>query len=489
MSPYLVISIIILYFAVIFSVSYLSSKGNNINNFYKGNKNSPWWVVAIGMIGTTLSGVTFISVPGLVSTATKMTYFEVILGNFLGYIVIMYILLPLYYNMNLTSIYGYIEQRFGKISYKTSAILFLLSKLIGAGFRLFIVILVLQITVFDPLHLPFFLNAIISVLLIWAYTIKGGIKSIIWTDMIQTFFLIFAVIFTIFSIGKELNMNFTSLVQSIYSNEQFVLFDFSNFWNNENNFFKQFISGAFITIVMTGLDQDMMQKNLSLKNIHEAKKNFFSFSVALIPVNFIFLCLGVLFVIYINTKGITEQMNPDEIYPILATKYLPFSVSIFFILGIIASVFSSANSAMIAMTTSFMIDIYNNKGKSEIQLRKVRNIAHTIVALSFILIIILFHLFNDESVVKTIFKFAGYTYGPLLGLFFVGLFTKWKIIDKAIPYISAISIILTVIIDTYSKELLFGYKFGFEILILNGIITILGLYICKVINNRQQKII
>ena len=479
MSPYIVICIIIIYFAVIFSVSYFSSKGNNINNFYKGNKNSPWWVVAIGMIGTTLSGVTFISVPGLVSTETKMTYFEVILGNFLGYIAIMYFLLPLYYKMNLTSIYGYIEQRFGKISYKTSAILFLLSKLIGAGFRLFIVILVLQITVFDPLNLPFYLNAIISVMLIWAYTLKGGIKSIIWTDMIQTFFLVFAVIFTIFSIGKELNMNFTSMVSAICSNDQFVLFDFGNFWSNENNFFKQFISGAFITIVMTGLDQDMMQKNLSLKNIHEATKNFFSFSIALIPVNFIFLCLGVLFVIYINTKGISQQMNPDEIYPILATKYLPFSVSIFFILGIIASAFSSANSAMVAMTTSFMIDIYNGKNKSEHKLKKVREITHTIVALCFIGIIILFHIFNDESVVKTIFKFAGYTYGPLLGLFFVGLFTKWRIKDKTIPYISIVSILLTVIIDTFSEEILFGYKFGFEILILNGIITIIGLLLCK----------
>lgn len=480
MSPYLIICLIAIYFAIIFTISYISSKGNNINKFYKGNNNSPWWVVAIGMIGTTLSGVTFISVPGLVSTDAKMTYFEVILGNFLGYIAIMYILLPLYYKMNLTSIYGYIEQRFGKISYKTSALLFLISKLIGAGFRLFIVILVLQITVFDPLHLPLFMNAIISVMLIWAYTIKGGIKSIIWTDMIQTFFLIFAVCFTIFSISKELNMNFSTLVQSIYTNEQFKLFDFSNFWTNENNFFKQFISGAFITIVMTGLDQDMMQKNLSLRNIHEAKKNFFSFSLALIPVNFIFLCLGVLFVIYINTKSGIPAMKPDEIYPILATKYLPYSVTVFFILGIIASAFSSANSAMIAMTTSFMIDIYNNKEKDEAKLKNVRNITHTVVALSFICIILLFNVFNDESIVKTIFKFAGYTYGPLLGLFFIGLFTKWKIKDKNVPYISLISIILTILIDVFSEQLFFGYKFGFEILILNGIITITGLYLSRV---------
>ena len=357
MSPYIVISIIIAYFAIIFAVSYFSARKSSTSDFFQGGKSSPWWVVAFGMIGTTLSGVTFISVPGMVAGAAKMTYFEVILGNFLGYILIMHFLLPLYYRLNLTSIYGYIQQRIGHTSYKTSAVLFLISKLIGAGFRLFIVALVLQITVFEPLGLPFALNAIISVFLIWAYTVKGGIKSIVWTDLIQTFFLIFAVVFTIFAIQKELGMSFLEMTSAIGSNSQFQIFDFSNFWGNNNHFFKQFISGAFITIVMSGLDQDMMQKNLSLKNVHEAKKNFLSFSIAFVPVNFIFLCLGVLFVIYMNQMGIAIPAKTDQIYPLLATNYLSYSVAIFFILGIIASAFSSANSALSSMTTSFMVDI------------------------------------------------------------------------------------------------------------------------------------
>lgn len=489
MNPYLVIGIIALYFAVIIGISYLASRKSKDSDFYTGGGNSPWWVVAFGMIGTTLSGVTFISVPGMVASPAHMTYFEVILGNFLGYIFIMQVLLPLYYRYKLNSIYGFIEQRFGFRGYKTSAVLFLLSKIIGAGFRLFIVTLVLQITVFDPLGLPFFLNAILSVFLIWVYTFKGGIKSIVWTDLIQTFFLIFAVVFTIFSIKDELGFSFGGMVSAIGDSPNFRMFDFSNFWTNENNFFKQFISGAFITIVMTGLDQDMMQKNLSLKNIKEAKKNFFSFSLSFVPVNFIFLCLGVLFVIYMQAKGIAIPAKTDEIYPMLATKYLSFGVGICFILGVIAAAFSSANSALVAMTTSFMVDIYGLKGRSEEHLKKTRFIVHLSNAIILALVIILFEAFNDESVVKAIFKFAGYTYGPLLGLYFLGIFTKIQIHDKAIPYICAISVVASVLIDKYSETLLFGYKFGFEILLLNGLITTVGLLIFRKKNDTQKPVV
>lgn len=476
-TPYFVIGIIAIYFAVIIGVSWLSARRSKDSDFYNGGGKSPWWVVAFGMIGTTLSGVTFISVPGWVASPAHMTYFEVILGNFLGYIFIMYVLLPLYYRLKLTSIYGFIEQRFGFSAYKTSAVLFLLSKIIGAGFRLFVVALVLQITIFAPLGLPFYLNAIISVFLIWAYTFKGGIKSIVWTDMIQTFFLIFAVVFTIFAIKNELGMSFGEMTTAIGNSDHFQMFDFSNFWSNENNFFKQFISGAFITIVMTGLDQDMMQKNLTLRNIKEAKKNFFSFSLAFVPVNFIFLCLGVLFVIFMQTKGIAMPAKTDEIYPLLATKHLSFGVGICFVLGIIASAFSSANSAMIAMTTSFMVDIYGLKNKSEKKLKKTRFVVHLCNAIVLALVIILFEAFNDESVVKAIFKFAGYTYGPLLGLYLLGIFTKIEVKDKVIPFIAIFSIVASVLIDKFSETLLFGYKFGFEILLLNGLITIIGLLI------------
>ncbi len=479
MSPYLVILIIALYFAVIFSVSFFSSRKGNESDFFKGGGKSPWWVVAIGMIGTTLSGVTFISVPGMVASAAKMTYFEVILGNFLGYIFIMNVLLPIYYKLNLTSIYGFIEKRFGSKSYKTSAYLFLLSKLIGAGFRLFIVALVLQLMLFAPLGLPFALNAFICVGILWAYTVRGGIKSIVWTDLIQTFFLIFAAIFTIFAIKGELGLSTIEMFSAIGSHEQFQLFDFSNFWTNENNFFKQFISGAFITIVMTGLDQDMMQKNLSLKNIKEAKKNFLSFSLAFIPVNFIFLSLGVLFLLYIQHTGIPMPSQTDEIYPTLAMNYLPIGVAICFVLGIIASAFSSANSALVAMTTSYMIDIHGINNRDEKTIHRHRYIVHTTFALLLVAILLLFNHFNDESVVKAIFKFAGYTYGPLLGLYMIGIFTKIKVRDNAIPYIAIISIIATVIIDAFSESILFGYKFGFEILLVNGLITTILMCCCK----------
>ncbi|MDR1592385.1 MAG: sodium:solute symporter [Prevotellaceae bacterium] len=477
MNPYIVIGIIAAYFAIILVVSRLTSRNSQAGDFYRGNKKTPWWVVAFGMIGTTLSGVTFISVPGWVASSAKMTYFEVILGNFLGYILIMQVLLPLYYRLNLTSIYTFIEQRFGFKAYKTGAVLFLGSKIIGAGFRLFIIALVLQMAVFEPLGLPFALNAILSVFLIWAYTFRGGVKTIIWTDVIQTAALIFAVIFTIGAIQQELGWSFSKMTAEITHHPQFQLFDFSHFWTNGNNFFKQFVSGALITIVMTGIDQDMMQKNLGLKTLRTAKKNFFSFSLALVPVNFIFLCLGVLFVIFMQQKGIPLPSKTDAIYPQLALQYLPQAVGICFIVGVIAAAFSSANSAMIAMTTSFMVDIYGIKNRSEATLRRTRQLVHGANAAVLAAVLVMFEAFNNDSVVQAVFKFAGYTYGPLLGLFAVGIMTKLRIRDAAVPWIAIFSIVATVLTDKYSTVILGGYRFGFEILLFNGLITVLGLWL------------
>jgi len=479
MNPYLCISILIAYFALILWVSYRTGKQSGNADFYKGGNKSPWWVVAFGMLGTSLSGVTFISVPGWVSSPAKMTYFAVILGNFIGYLVIAHLLLPLYYRLNLTSIYTFIQKRFGFHAYKTSAFLFLSSKIIGASFRLFIVTLVLQITIFTPLHIPFFINALFCVFIIWAYTFRGGIKTIIWTDLIQTAFLIFAVIFTLFSIQKALGFSFPEMVSAIYQNPQFEIFEFSHFCSNPNNFFKQFIAGIFIAIVMTGLDQDMMQKNLSLKNIHEARKNFLSFSIATLPVCFIFLCLGVLFYIYMQQKGIPVPAKTDSIYPLLATHYLSTATGIFFMLGVIAAAFSSANSALIALTTSFTIDIYDISKFSGNRQKKVRFYTHITMAALLALVIILFHIFNNESVVYAIFKFAGYTYGPLLGLFFVGIFFKTRIKSKATPYIAIVSILLTIATDYYSVSLFNGYRFGFEILLVNACYTLIGLFLCR----------
>lgn len=475
MNPYLSISIIAAYFILIMLVSYFTSRHSGSADFYRGGNKSPWWVVAFGMIGTTLSGVTFISVPGWVSSPAKMTYFAVILGNFFGYLIIAQLLLPLYYKLNLTSIYTYIEKRFGHRAYKTSALFFLLSKTVGAAFRLFIVTLVLQIMICEPLGIPFFWNVSLSVFLIWAYTFKGGIKAIIWTDLVQTFFLIFAVVFTIFSIQQALGFTFPETISHLYSSSQAEIFDFTDPWSNPHNFFKQFIAGIFIAIVMNGLDQDMMQKNLSLKNIHEAKKNFLSFSLAFIPVNFIFLCLGVLFFIFMTQSGIPIPSKTDSIYPLLTTHYLSPATGIFFTLGVIAAAFSSANSALIAMTTSFTVDIYGIESRAESSQKKIRFYTHLANAIILILVILAFNAFNNQSVVYAIFKFAGYTYGPLLGLFFIGIFTKIRVKDKAIPYIACISVLFTVLLDYYSEILLNGYRFGFEILLVNGLITLLGL--------------
>ena len=492
MNPLLIISIVAIYFAVIIFISYITSRNSGSNDFYSGGKKSPWLVVAFGMIGTTLSGVTFISVPGWVAGDAKMTYFAFVLGNFLGYLVITLILLPLYYKMNLTSIYTYMSKRFGFYSYKTSAVLFLISKIIGAAFRLFIVALVLQITIFAPLGIPFELNVFITIFFIWAYTFKGGIKSIIWTDLLQTSCLIIAVVFTIIIIKNQLNFNFSEMITAISNNSQSQIFDFSNFIGNKYNFFKQFIAGIFITIVMVGLDQDMMQKNLSLKNIKEAKKNFFSFAIAFIPVNLIFLSLGVLFVIYMNTKGIAMPLMEngtiagDEIYTLLATNYLGTATAILFIIGVIAAAFSSANSALIALTTSYMIDIKPCVNKSEKYQKNKRFVVHIAFSVIVALVIIFFKLLNNDSVVYAIFKFAGYTYGPLLGLFTLGIFFKININDKFVPIVCIVAPIITIILDVFSLELLGGYKFGFEVLILNGLLTFVGLLLLKNTKNLKS---
>lgn len=480
MNPYLVLSTVLFYCAVIALISYITSRKAGSGEFYLGGKKSPWFVVAFGMIGTALSGVTFISVPGWVCGPAKMTYLEVVLGNFLGYIVVAMVLLPLYYKMNLTSIYTFMNVRFGKSSYKTSAVLFLVSRVVGAAFRVFIVALVLQITLFEPLHVPFEINVCLIMLMIWLYTFKGGIKSIIWSDLFQTSMFIAAVIFTIIIIKNKLGLSFGGMVEQIFQNPQSQIFDFSDFINNKYNFFKQFIGGIFLTITMVGMDQDMMQKNLSLKNIGEAKKNFFTFSISFVLVNLLFLILGVLLFMFLSAQNIQMPSRTDEIYPLIATNYLGTATIIFFILGIVAATFSSANSAIIALTTSFMVDIYGQKDKTEAKLKKTRYIVHTSFAVLLVFVILVFNAFNDRSVVEAIFKFAGYTYGPLLGLFTLGvLFKKIDLNDRFVPIICIITPILTVLFDKFSEILLNGYKFGFEILILNGLLTFIGLLLIR----------
>ncbi len=478
MSPYLVIFIIAAYFLVLITISYFTSRNADNEAFFLGNRKSPWYIVAFGMIGASLSGVTFISVPGWVDT-NHFTYMPFVFGFIFGYAFIYSVLIPTYYKLNLTSIYTYLEHRFGIFSYKTGSVFFLISRVTGASLRLFLVANVLQITIFKYWNIPFYITVIITIALIWLYTFRGGIKTIIWTDTLQTLFMLFAVIITVILISKELNLNFSALVSTVKNSEYYNFFETD--WLKKNHYIKQFISGIFIPIVMTGMDQDMMQKNLSCRNIKEAKKNMFWFSLILIPVNFIFLCLGVLLYIYAAKNNIPFPQSSDDLYPILATKYLPPVVGIFFILGLIAAAYSSADSALTSLTTSFSVDILNIKktNKSKKEKKKIRIIVHIGVSILLIIVILIFKLINNRSIIDAVYAIAGYTYGPLLGLFFFGLFTKYKVKEKFVPVVAILSPVLCYIMSLYSKEFLNGYEIGYELLLLNGLLTFLGLLIFR----------
>ncbi len=487
MSPYLVISIIVAYFVVLLVISYFTSRNANNEAFFLGNRQSPWYIVAFGMISASLSGVTFISVPGWV-VDSNFSYMQLVLGYLLGYAIIANILMPLYYRLNLTSIYTYLGQRFGFFAYKTGASFFLLSRVIGASFRLFLVANVLQIAVFNQLNIPFEITVIITILLIWLYTFKGGIKTIIWTDSLQTLFMLTAVGVSIVLISKQLNLNFSGLIDTIVENKHSKIFYFEDF-KGPYFFFKQFFAGAFIAVVMTGLDQDMMQKNLSCRNIKEAKKNMYWFSFTLVPVNLMFMSLGVLLVVFAQQMGISIPERTDDLFPLIATQgYLHPVVSIFFIIGLVAAAYSSADSALTALTTSFTVDILNPKNVSEKKLKNIRKKVHVGVSAALVIVILIFNAINNESVISAIFRVAGYTYGPLLGLYSFGLFTRFAVKDRFIPVVAILSPIICMVVDFYSITWFNGYQFGFELLILNGLITFTGLFLIR-IKNKTVKLI
>jgi len=470
MSPFLVFSIVGGYFLFLLAISFLTAGKANNSSFYIGDRNSSWYLVAFGMIGATLSGVTFISIPGKVG-AENFYYFQIVLGYLLGYLVIGTVLLPLYYKLKLVSIYTYLEQRFGFWSYKTGASFFLLSRIIGASFRLFLVAIVLKVSLFDPIGVPFWVSVLITIALIWAYTFRGGIKTIVWTDTLQTLFMISAVLVAIYLIGQKLDKSVVDLTGMIMDSDYSKVFN----WNfgDKTFFLKNFLAGAFITIVMTGLDQDMMQKNLSCRNLKDAQKNMFWFSFVLIFINLIFLGLGALLYIYSSEVNLVIPERADLLFPTIALEHLGLFGGIIFLLGITAAAYSSADSALTALTTSFCVDILNDE-KVE---KKKRNLIHLGFSFVIFIVIIIFEAINDNSVIDAIFNVAGYTYGPLLGLYSFGLFTKKQVKDRFVPIVAIASPFLSYLINLYSKELLFGYVFGFEILILNGLLTFLGLWI------------
>lgn len=478
MSTSLIIAVIIGYFLTLFVISYFTSRNSNNDTFFIGNRKSPWYLVSIAMIGTSISGVTFISVPGWVLTS-QFSYLQMVLGYLLGYVVVANVLLPLYYRLNLKSIYTYLESRFGFYSYKTGAFLFLVSRIIGSAFRLFIVSNVLQLSIFNALGVPFWITVSITVILIWLYTRKGGVRTVLWTDSFQAVAMLTAVSLCVYYISSDLNLSFSGIVKTV-SNSPLSRIWFFDDPNQRFYFWKQFLGGAFITIVMTGLDQDMMQKNLSCRNYKDARKNMYWYGFAFLPVNLLFLSLGVLLHTFAVQKGIPLPAQSDDLFPTLATQgYLPQIVGVLFFLGLIAAAYSSADSALTALTTSFTIDVLNTKAMDEDKLRRVRQWVHVFISVLMILVIILFNAFNDRSVIDAIFTIAGYTYGPLLGLYAFGLFTRFQVNDKLVPFIAIFSPIACYFLNKYSAILFGGYRFGFELLIVNGAIVFLLLLITR----------
>ncbi|MDA9827901.1 sodium:solute symporter [Flavobacteriaceae bacterium] len=483
MQSSIIILVIILYFFGLFIVSSLTTGNNDNSTFFSANKESPWYLVAFGMVGASLSGITFISVPGDVGT-TQFTYFQVVLGYLFGYFVVALLLLPIYYKLNLTSIYEYLKIRFGKVSHKTGAFFFFISRITGACFRLYLVAIVLQQFVFNELNIPFEFTVVISVLLIWIYTFRGGIKTIVWTDTLQTTFMLISVLLSIYLITKSLDW---SLMDFINSDE---LKSYSNIFVTEsflekNHFFKSFIGGMFITICMTGLDQDMMQKNLTCKSLKEAQKNMIIFSVVLVIVTFLFLLLGALLFIYsskfnIGIPELNGSVNSDLLFPEIALNSgLGNLIGITFLLGLIAAAYSSADSALTSLTTSYCVDFADLKDKSIEYQIKIRKRTHIIMSLVLIVVIIIFKNYLTTSVIDGLLILAGYTYGPLLGLFAFGIFTNYKIHDKYVWIVTSLSVFIMIFIGNLDPQYLGGYKIGYELLPINGLLTFIGLILIR----------
>lgn len=496
LTPALVLVVLFLYFAMLIGVAWLTGRNVSNEGFFLANRKVPWYVVAYAMIGTSISGVTFISIPGKVGgTGLNMafSYMQVVFGYLAGYFFIAAVLMPLYYRLQLTSIYGYLEQRFGHRSYKTGAAYFLLSRTLGSAARMFLAASVLQVFVFAPLGVPFPITVTLMLALIYAYTFKGGLKTIIWTDTIMTTFFLAALIFTVLTVGKTLDMNAGNIVQTIMGGRYGRMFFFDNFLTDPNHFVKQFISGALIAIAMTGLDQDLMQKNLACKNIREAQKNMFVFCIYLVVINFLFLMLGALLYQYAGSLGLQIPDRTDYLYPKIAFDHLGMAAGIFFILGLIASTYASSDSALTALTTSFCVDFLNFEKNAPVPpesyapeaehkayeaaiaaQRRLRTLVHLGFAALFVVIILILDAVSSDAVINVLFKIAGYTYGPLLGLFTFGLFTSYKIHDRWSLLVCLLAPTLTWLLEVGCKQ---WFDLGFLVILINGMFTFAGLWV------------
>ncbi len=497
LSPSLIIALIIGYFILLIGIALLTSRNSDNHSFFVANKQSPWWLIAIGMIGTSISGVTFISVPGYVN-GSSMSYLQLVFGYLVGYVTIATVLLPMYYRLNLISIYSYLEQRFGTTAYKTGSAFFILSRVIGSSLRLFLMSKVLHTFVIEPLFgVPFFITAFFTIFLIWTYTFKGGVKTIIWTDTLQTLFLVTSLVLTIILIGQRMNLDISGMISTVTHDARSQVFFFEGGWGDPKNFFKQFIAGAFIAIVMSGLDQDIMQKILTVKNLRGAQINMYSYSSLLVIINILFMSLGVLLFLYaaqnhieIPSKTVTvwangvssvkTVMDTDLLFPTVTLKYASPFVGVLFILGITAASYASADSALTSLTTAFCID-FLGLGKNDVNAvksAKQRHNVHIGFSVLFFVMILIFHAAATGEVIKLVFDSASITYGPLLGLFAFGFYTKWQINDPLSIWVCITATLVTTAVYLYNGyfgNLIFGYKFGFELLIFNGLLTFLGL--------------
>ncbi|MFZ4523373.1 MAG: sodium:solute symporter [Bacteroidales bacterium] len=479
MTPTIILLCFLVYTALLFVITWLTARKSTNRSFFLGNKSSPWFVVAYGMIGASMSGVTFMSVPGWVGTA-GFSYMMVVVGYIFGYITIGTVLLPLYYRLNLTSIYSYLETRFGFWSYKTGAFYFILSRVIGASFRMFLVVNVLQVFIFDAWNIPFFVTVLIFIVLILMYTFKGGIKTIIWTDTIQTTFMLLSLVMSIYLIIDHMGLNLGEMISKVYTSSysKMIITD----WSNKRFFVKELLSGAFISIVMTGLDQEMMQKNLSCRTLKDAQKNMFTFTAIMVFVNFVILFLGACLYLFTTFQNIPLPARTDDLFPVVAINHLGPLAGLVFLIGLISAAYPSADGALTSLTTSFSIDFLGINKKSDLsesQKKRLRQKVHIAFALVLLMVIVLFRAINDRAVIDKLFTVAGYTYGPLLGLFAFGLFTKFQVRDRWVPLIALLSPVTCFFLSEYSVYIFHGYRFGFELLILNGFITFAGLFLFR----------
>ncbi len=483
MRPIHILLLIGAYFLLLLLISYFTGKNDSNADFFKAGKRSPWYLVAFGMIGASLSGVTFISVPGWVQDS-QFSYMQVVFGYLAGYMVIAFILMPIYYRLNVTSIYEYLKERFGTVSYKVGALSFFISRVLGASFRLFLVAIVLQQFVFDAWGVPFEVTVVLSILLIWIYTFRGGIKTIVWTDTLQTLFMLLSVLLCIYFINDKLNWDLAGFLASEELKNYDKIFFTEDFYSR-NHFIKSFLGGMFITICMTGLDQDMMQKNLTCKNLKDAQKNMVSFSIVLIAVNFIFLLLGALLFIYADAMQIGVPVmdgspKTDLLFPEIALNSgLGITVAITFVLGLVAAAYSSADSALTSLTTSFCIDFLDLEKKPEAERKRIRKRTHVGMSVLLILVVITFKYVLDRNVIDELLTVATYTYGPLLGLFSFGIFTRYGVKDRYVWIIAVIAVLIIIGISNLPPAMLGGYVIGYELLPVNGLITFVGLYLIR----------